>query len=285
MTLPETTHELEVGAYRVSVPTSFGPRVVSIRRQDGDDLFARLDDSAAIHTPGLPIYRFHGGHRLWAAPEVPEVTYAPDDHPCTIDADDRVITITAPADRAGLVKEIRLTGVEDRLVVDHRIVNEGGRPLALAAWALTQFRLGGVALVPLRSVTPDGLQADRSVVLWPYTDPTDARIAWTSDVVVVAAEAGRKVKLGVGPRPSRLGYFLDGRLFVKEIPDQGPGPYPDRGAVGQVFVEEAFCELESVGPLTALAPGESVSHRETWAIVPCADLATAQRLVCEGVPR
>ena len=56
--------------------------------------------------PDSGTYRFHGGHRLWAAPEVPAITYAPDDHPCAVTTGDDGLTIRAPVDAAGLIKDV-----------------------------------------------------------------------------------------------------------------------------------------------------------------------------------
>jgi hypothetical protein len=97
---------------------------------------------------------------------------------------------------------------------------------------------------------------------------------------LVNADPGAALKLGAGPNPVRLGYFLDGYLFVKEFPAAGDSRYADRGAVGQIFLERDFCELESLGALTTLAPGSQATHRETWTLAECDSLETAkQRLV------
>ncbi len=100
---------LRLGPYLVEAATRFGPRLVSLRREKGPELFAQLSDDVAIDLPGSEPYRFHGGHRLWAAPEVPAITYAPDDHTCVVSAGDDELTITAPADGAGLVKQLTVS--------------------------------------------------------------------------------------------------------------------------------------------------------------------------------
>jgi hypothetical protein len=61
----------------------------------------------------------------------------------------------------------------------------------------------------------------------------------------------------------------------------GEGRYADRGAVAQVFVEDSFCELESLGSIVSLEPGSSVSHVEVWEVRECGDLETAYGLVTE----
>ncbi|MET0830814.1 MAG: hypothetical protein ABWY62_00410 [Acidimicrobiia bacterium] len=276
--------EARIGRYRVEVATGFGPRVTGLSIDEGPELLARLDPATGLALDGGGFYRFHGGHRLWAAPEVPDVTYAPDDHECSVIRDGEALTVSAPVDRAGLVKEISVAAFAggDALVIDHRLTSWGGT-VDVAPWAITQVPLGGTAILPV-SGPGDGLQANRSLVLWPYTDLWDDRIGWRGDLVLIDAAGGPPVKLGSGPAPGRIGYFHQGILFVKKIPAATEGDYPDRGAVGQVYVGQGFCELESMGPLVTLVDGASVTHRETWTVVDCADLEAACATVSGTVP-
>jgi hypothetical protein len=274
---PDGYVTVAIGPYEVSVALSFGPRITSLRRDEGPDLFAHLDDAVRIDTLGRPPYHFRGGHRLWAAPEEPAITYAPDDHPCQVGFEDETLEIMAPSDEAGLGKQIAIHSDGERLVVEHVIANTGSKPVTVAPWAITQFELGGVAVMPTNG-QHDGLQADRSVVLWPYTNLSDGRITIASDSIRIAAQPGPKMKLGVGPNPRRLGYHRRGQLFVKDI-SVAAGPIPDRGAVGQIFTNEYFCELESVGVLKSLEPGATVTHSETWSLGPCPDLYQALEAV------
>jgi hypothetical protein len=247
-------------------------------------MFARLGPEVVIKHPDSGIYRFHGGHRLWAGPEVPAMTYAPDDHPCLVASDSDHVVVTALPDKAGLAKVLEVGLADGRLIVDHRISNAGTNPVSLAPWGITQLRLGGVALIPTTTGRgQDPFQADSSLVIWPYNDLTDPRLSWRKRAAIIEATPGPRLKIGVGPNPGCLGYLIEHQLFIKEIVPAGSGTYPDRGAVGQVFVEDSFCELESVGPIVVLEPGSSVSHRESWEVSECADLATAYDRVVNEV--
>ncbi len=276
--------DLEVGPYRVKAATAFGPRILGLRRTGGPEQLAQLPDRVVIDNPGTGIYRFHGGHRLWAAPEVPHLTYVPDDHECEVTTTTNGFAVQAPPDAAGLTKSLAVTLDGESLVVDHHLENAGPASLTLAAWAITQFPLGGVAIMPVGG-PPDSnpYVADGSLIVWPYTSLIDLRLSWGDRVALVEALAGSRFKIGSGPRPGRVGYFADGYLFTKEVPAAGDAEYADRGAVAQVFVEEEFCELESLGPLTLLEPGSSVTHRETWRVAECADILLACQRVLEDV--
>jgi hypothetical protein len=111
------------------------------------------------------------------------------------------------------------------------------------------------------------------LVLWPYTDLSDDRIRAGSDRMVVRAEDGPRLKIGSGQATRTLGYLRAGTLFVKSFSAGRGGDYADLGAHAQVFVGDGFCELESLGPLAALGPGQAVEHVERWHVSLAADVA------------
>lgn len=260
---------LEMGPYVVTVATGFGPRIVELGLDASPPLFARLSDDVVLEHPDSGVYRFRGGHRLWAAPEIPAISYAPDDHPCRLDTEAGTATLTGPVDHAGLIKTMEIRATDEGLVVDHTLSAPEGQRLEVAAWAITQLRLGGVALLPVNSHPPGGPRASASIVLWPYTDLTDSRLGWGTRGVTVRAEPGPPLKIGVGPSPGRIGYLIDDHLFIKEIPRESGRTRPDRGAVAEVYVNEDFIELESLGPLVTVGGAEAASHREVWTVRPC----------------
>ena len=274
--MPEDVVEVELGRYRIRVATGFGPRVLGLNHGDGPEMFASLGPEVVIDRPDSGVYRFRGGHRLWASPEVPAITYAPDDEPCSVTKEAGGVSIVGPVDRAGLVKRMTLSRGPEGIVVEHDLSNAGATPLEVAPWAISQLRLGGVAIVPVSGESDEHrLSASSTLVLWPYTDLADPRVTWDRGGLLVRAEAGPPFKVGTGPAPGRLGYLLDGHLFTKQVSSAGQGHYPDRGAVGQFYLGDAFCELESVGPLTTLKQDEKVTHREVWEIEESGSVASA----------
>lgn len=243
---------------------SIGPRIMGLFGA-GSNVLAVLPD-ATLERPGGPPFRLVGGHRLWAAPELPELTYEPDERPCTATPVDGGLRVEAPADGAGLVKALQIRAAGAGWIVDHELRNEGDRPIVLAPWAITQLRPGGRAELPL-GLRGSGPQADRSLVLWPYTDLDDPRLHLERDAIGVDVVPGAgPLKVGVAPGEGRLVYRLDGEVFEKRVAVDDAGPHADRGAAVQVYVRDDFCELETLGPLTELRPGGSARHRETWTI-------------------
>jgi hypothetical protein len=274
--------QFSLGPYLVEVAVDFGPRVLSFRREPGPDLFAQLGPDLVIDHPDSGLYRFRGGHRLWASPEIPAITYAPDDQPCEVTEQGDTLIVVGPPDRAGLKKRLSITSRGEEALVEHVLTNAGLEPIEIAPWAITQLRLDGTAIVPIDgSADPNRLQANASLVLWPYTDLTDPRVTIHPGALTVRAEAGAAFKIGTGPDPGRLGYLLAGHLFTKTVTPADDGRYADRGAVGQFYLGDSFCELETVGPLVTLVSEEETAHREIWSIEECADLGEALAVMTE----
>lgn len=276
---PEVRHAL--GPYEVVAATGFGPRLLGLKRGGSPNTFVRLSPEVSIEQPSGEIYRFWGGHRLWVSPEVPSVTYSPDDHVCDVSFGTDSLTISAPSDKAGFEKSLHLLADGETLRVEHRLRWVGKNPVLASPWALTQLPPGGVAILPVAG-GDDGspLQADRSLVIWPYTRLDDERISWEEGSVLIDTRPGEPIKLGSGPTPRAVGYLRDGYLFTKRF-ESAEGEYPDRGAVAQIYANDTFCELESLGLLAQLEPGDEASHVEVWEIDRCPDLQSAIAAVTE----
>ena len=264
-----TCVRVEERGVAATLTTDVGPRVLGFGREDRN-VMAVLPDLGLDRPSGGRI-AFVGGHRLWVAPEVPDVTYAPDDRACAATEVEGGVRVEAPADGTGFAKAITVRAGGEGWTVDHEIVNATDASVTIAAWAITQVRTGGVATLPLRP-SAGGVQADRALVLWPYTDPTDPRIAFDHDAVHLRSTgAGSPFKLGAAPGGGAIAYRVDDEVFEKRIDLVPDASYADLGAALQVFVHERFCELETLGPLRTLEPGDRVTHRERWTLRPAED--------------
>ena len=74
------------------------------------------------------------------------------------------------------------------------------------------------------------------------------------------------LKIGFPNPDGWLAYVVDDTLFLKQAVYQPDGDYFDRGSSSECYCNPRLLELETLGPRTTLAPGESVSHRETWLV-------------------
>lgn len=263
--------KLENDALALWVTESLGPRIIGLALQGEANLFAQLPD-VTLDCPGVGPFSLRGGHRLWYAPEDPRRTYLPDDAPVDIAATENGLHVTQPVEaQTGIQKEltISLPGQDARVVIGHTLHNRGQEPVDVAPWAITQLRRGGVAILPQTTALADeyGLLPDRHIALWPYTPINSQHIAWGDRFLFVEAtmQSGA-LKIGFPNPAGWLAYATEGTLFVKQATYQAGADYFDGGSSSECYCNPRFLELETLGPRTCLAPGESVTHHETWTV-------------------
>jgi len=278
---------LSNGQVRLAVSTDRGPRVLFLGWEGGSNLFAELPDFV-VDSPAGP-FHFLGGHRLWHGPETLADTYWPDDEPVQIRTTDQGAVFTPPPDGLSIVKEIELALAAGRpeVTVTHRlrradgldrVPEQGGvgRSIRRAAWALSMCRLGGVVLLPQPHgpVDPAGLLPNRRLVFWPYANLTDPRLILGDLMIRIDAswpgshterrQPAPAFKLGYFNRDGWLGYWLEGTLFTKSFERSSGTSYPDLGCNVECYLNDRFVEIETLGPLVRLGPGDTATHVETW---------------------
>jgi hypothetical protein len=257
------TRRLENGRCWLEVLVEGGPRVVGFGLVGGSNLFAELP--AAKWDAGLGTFELVGGHRLWTAPES-QACSAPDSTGLVVAAIEGGLRLTGPLrppDDLRKTVEVALAPDAAAAHVHHVIANEGNRTLELAPWAITVMRLGGTARVQLPPYSTDRLPT-KLLVLWPYTSWSDERLGLGDDELQVFARPGDEFKMGCLNFSGRVTYDNDGVRFTKRFdPALGSG-HPDMGTNTQIYVNGEMIEVESLGPLTALAPGASIAWDEDW---------------------
>jgi hypothetical protein len=256
---------LENAAISLLVTQSVGPRVISLRFNGGDNLFAEIPDFVTERPDGK-IFHFYGGHRLWHAPENMPRTYALDDELVEIvPTHNSLSAIQKIEAENGINKAIRISLVENKpqVIVRHMLTNRGPWPVECAPWSITQFRTGGVAILPQSQEQTDVLP-NRSLALWPYTDLASPQVYWGNRYILVHAEIEGPFKVGFPNPRGWLGYWLDGTLFVKRAAFDAKAAYYDFGSSSECYCNDRFLELETLAPIETLSSGESITHTETW---------------------
>jgi hypothetical protein len=279
--------QIEAGRIRLMVTTSVGPRVLGLLTEDGQNHLAELP-GATLECPGSGDFHLRGGSRLWAAPEDPRVTYRPDDEPVGVEEIGdgiRLVTRPDPVAQTSREIEIRVSGPE-RFAFDYRVINEAEHPQRLAAWAITMVKPLGRAFLPVLTDEFDegGFQGQRNIVLWAYSRNEDPRYLVHDGALevrsAVMAEGPFDVpfKIGTSMRRGWTAHYREGVLLVKYAGHDEDRQYADMGASGQIYSHADFTELETLGPLTDLDPGDAAEHHEDWAIH-LVDETEAERLV------
>ncbi len=256
---------LQNGTLELLITQSVGPRILSLRFVDGENLLAELPDFVT-DCPGTGTFHFYGGHRLWHAPEEPARTYLPDDAPVDISPFQNGLKATQQTEpKTGLQKsiEIQLTADSAQVVLTHYITNHGLWDVTCAPWAITQFKKGGTAIFPQTKIDT-GVLPNRSLTLWPYTDMTNSNVHWGSNYILVQANMTSAFKIGFPNPRGWQAYWLNGILFVKHADYNAQAEYYDSGSSSESYCNDKFIELETLAPITTIAPGATASHIEIW---------------------
>jgi len=276
---------LSNGEAELVVTLDVGPRVLSYRLKDGKNVFKEYADQ--LGKSGEKGWQIRGGHRLWVGPEDLTRTYAPDNGPVkyqnlpTKELGALAVRFTPAADAEyGIQKELDIEFAQGNAVtVVHRLTNVGDKPTELAPWCLTVMAPGGVEVIPLpekrshpgppaNARSAKDYAPNQTMVVWPFTDFKDPRWNFGTKYLTLRQDPKRSpTKIGLAHQLGWVGYLNQGTLFVKRFDYQEGKPYPDNGCNFETFTNEDMLEIESLGPLVKLAPGEKVEHTERWSLV------------------
>ncbi|MCX7019882.1 MAG: hypothetical protein WCK47_06910 [bacterium] len=262
---------LSDGLQELIVTTDIGPRVIRYGLAGRHNMFKEYPEM--LGKTGGSEWRIYGGHRLWHAPEIMPRTYAPDNRPVEHEWRNGLLVVTQPVETStGIRKQIELcmSAERDEVRVVHRLYNTNLWDVELAPWALTVMAQGGRVIIPqeeFRAHDAYFLPA-RPVVLWHYTDMSDPRWTWGRKYIQLRQDPARDTPQKIGARNTFgwAAYALDGVVFVKRAPFHKDAIYPDFGSSMEFFTNADMLEVESLGPLTRVAPGGCVEHAETWSL-------------------
>ncbi|WP_374687124.1 hypothetical protein [Promineifilum sp.] len=266
-TLP--THRLQNDYLTLDYLAHAGPRIVRlIPHKLGQNLLAEVPE-AQLPSPYGPFHLW-GGHRLWHAPETAARTYVPDDGGLQVETRTGGARLTCDEPHTGMRKElvIALHPQAAQVRLTHRLTNLGLWAVELAPWAITQLRTGGEAILPTPGqLDAEGLLPNRLLVLWPYSRWDDPRLRLTEEAIEVAARPlAQPFKVGYMNHAGHVEYRYQGVTFRKRFDPQPDRPHVDFGCNVEVYTSDKFLELETLGPLVRLEPGEVVEHVEVWEV-------------------
>jgi hypothetical protein len=245
-------------------------RIIGLTPKGKTNLLADLSAQPPTPTP-YGDFHFLGGHRLWHAPESMPRTYIPDTGPLIITDLENGVRLEAQTEPGTGIKKrisIQMDAESPAATITHTLINDGLWSVELAPWAISQFRLGGIAILPLptEKVDPAGLLSNRHFSFWPYTKLSDPRLLLRDEYTFIKANPAPPFKIGTFNTHGWLAYWINGILFKKTVNPQINARYPDNNCNIEIYCNEDFIELESLAPFVQLAPGETVNHIERWEV-------------------
>jgi hypothetical protein len=103
------------------------------------------------------------------------------------------------------------------------------------------------------------------VALWGQTSLADPRLTFYSDRIHAKyLPISDYFKLGVYCPNGVATLESKGQKLTMGFAAPDIRTLPDQGCNFELYMHKMFLEMESLGPVTAIAPGECASHWETW---------------------
>jgi len=256
-----------------------GPRIIRYGFHNGRNVFVEMEGH--LGGSGEKEWMIRGGHRFWTAPEG-DHSYELDNTPVTWKKiGETAVEIIQPAGKFGFQKTMRIELLANELVrITHLLTNASSAPLDVTPWSLSVMAPGGVALLPQpeldlhpsefpdgRAVKPEEFLPNREMILWPFTDLTDGRYAFSQNFLrVTYLPEMPATKLGLKLPTGWVAYQNDDVVFAKHFAYDPAQPYPDRGCNFEIFTNVQILELESLAPALPLAAGATREHVEHWTL-------------------
>jgi hypothetical protein len=259
---------LESDGLRFIVTNDVGPRIIECSLEGGRNLFKEFQDQLGVIEGDR--YMLFGGHRLWLAPESHPRSYAPDFGPVQVQPlsrGARFVQREEPENR--ITKSIDVEFLDRRRAkITHAVLNGNPWAIKLAPWAMTLMAAGTRAIVPQEPYLPhpEYLDPARTLTLWSYTRMDDPRVKWGSRFIQLREDSSvaHKFKLGIQNRQRWIACWVHGWLVIRTFGFDPRSRYADSGCNCEIFTMPGFLEVETLGPLQLLQPGQHARHEEIW---------------------
>lgn len=270
--------ELSDQRIRLCVTLDFGPRIIWFSEKDSENLLF-VDKERHIQKsgpefdsyfyPGATWY-IYGGHRIWTSPESLPASYYPDRDPVSYEVKGSEVVFTCPpqiANKVAYALSVSVCEDTSKVTLHHEIKNTSNAAKIFAPWTLSVMDKGGIEVIP-QPKTDTGLLGNRILALWPYTNMADSRVYWGRDFITLKQDpsVSQSFKLGVNNEFGYAAYFAKGQCFVKHYTHNPAGTYPDFGVSFETYTCPDFLEIETLGELQEILPGNSAVHTETWSV-------------------
>lgn len=267
------------GIIEAYVTVDLGPRIIRFGYVDGQNIMCsnrrdfgeKTDEEFENYFGKGKKWEIFGGHRVWISPESYPETYAPDCDKVEYEITASGAVFTPPAEIKNCVAkslEIKMDPDDTNMQVIMRVKNIGDKNKEFGIWGLSVSEKNGTLIVPMNT-DDTGLLHNRSISVWPYTDMSDKRIYWGKNYVTVTQDptAKTRLKLGFDLKGGTVYYVLGEDILCKKYhTNHENAVYPDGGCSFETYSCGSFTEVESLGELKDVKPGETVTHIESWSL-------------------
>ena len=266
---------MDNGKIKVIILSDVGPRIIYCGPavKDVNVFHQRKGQQGVVNVKEWMIY---GGHRLWHSPQAGFRPNQPDNSPVPYIIDKNSVEMNVPEEAQTKIQKhlfITIADDEPRVIIRHRIYNRGLWPIKISTWGMSCMCENGLTILPVpMEKTPDYFP-NFSIAYWPWTKPNDSRFVLGEKYMTLRQDTQNSQWFKIAYRNTENwgAYLFDGYLFVKSYFLDRNAEYPDFNSSFAVYTDNDMVELETMGPLTLVEPGEYTEHTEEWFL--CEDIA------------
>ncbi len=265
------------GEIEFVITVETGPRIIRLAKVGGvNELFEDLkgeafaEDESYTEFWGGKRWENMGGHRFWHSPEAMPRTYIPHDLPIDCHILEDGVSVSVDIDKIGIRNVMTATmTAEGEITVKHTAVNIGQWSMKFAPWCISVFEHGGLEVIPVSKKDTKFL-SNRTLMLWPYSDAKDSRFDMDNNYICMTTlpdgddKNPNAFKIGINCEDGFAMYFNHNNLFVKKFGYVDGANYPDNGCNFESYTNFKIMEIESLGALCELEPGEQTEYTEVW---------------------
>jgi hypothetical protein len=260
---------------RVVLGHHCGGRVLEYAWRGENALYLDPRHDGTTYTPGQkpPALLWPSGGRFDIGPEKiipprPELWVGPWQAEIVDDRTARLTSVESQATGVQLVREFFLADDSSRLTCTQTQTNISDHETRWCHWSRTFGRGHGICVVPL---TPELSRMPNQYVMYgpgPVINiaPEDPAIR-QRDGFIEVWDTPAHPKLGLDSYAGWFAYLMPGDLLlVKRFPTDPERVYNEVAGltISLWYYQDVVCELEPIGPMEVLAPGESASFTEEW---------------------
>lgn len=253
---------------RVGIALDFGIRIVHLSVAGMENLYYVQPNDLSDNFATGDGWRLYGGHRLWTAPES-DLSYCPDNAPVTYELLPNGAKVTQSVDPwLSIEKSLSVEFSDGKICLTHNIRNCGDAPMTCASWGVNTLGPGD-AEIQFPGTAPGDYTPRRRLNLWANTNPHDPRLTFQKDRLLASfAPLTDYCKLGLYTPEGKADYTAKGQRLTITFATPPVEDCPDGGCNFELYMGAKFMELETMGTVATLLPGEATSHREFWELAP-----------------
>ncbi|MCU0376763.1 MAG: DUF4380 domain-containing protein [Bacteroidales bacterium] len=264
--------ELRNNEARVVLEPNMGGRVIAYELDGRNVLYRDSLQDGVVFEPGKVITHPAGGRfdigPEKTSPKRPALFFGKWEGTITGDREAEMVSQQDTSSGVMLVRRFRLDDKGSRLTCTQTIKNISSETKRYCYWSRTFAKGGGISLTPLNhdSRFPKGYMIYGPGNVMDFVPAEEPNIRVREGILEIIGPPERP-KFVMDVAEGWLAYITrDGQLFIKTFP-----VYPERvygemsGAnVSVWYNKEQMCEIEPIGPMETIRPGEEVSFTETW---------------------